>query len=131
MASLLVVVLLGVGCGSATRKDAPRRLPPPSTADVREIASAMPTLDVYCSYVGINGESPQLVAYVDRLVAMRRSSDPDAPIVVQEGAGSTTLREVIASVVHTLDETNAFGKPTCAPSLGRRLSQAAGIAPLR
>jgi hypothetical protein len=83
---------------------------------------------IVCSYVGVNGDPGQLPQFVDELIDMNRRSDPNAPITVQGGAGATTLREMTRSIAFTLSKTNSFGAPTCAPTLGRRLARATGVA---
>ena len=127
---LTVVALLAlVGCGGV--QDAPSRAqtkrPAPSAADVAQLRTMAIEVPIKCGYVAIDGDVSELDRDVTELIDLNRRSDPDAPITIQAGAGATTLRGMTQSIAFDLSKTNAFGKPICAPSLGRRLARATGV----
>lgn len=112
------------GCGSTHARA--KVLRPPGPADVAELRTVAVNTEISCGFVGATGGDipADLITIVNDLIGMRQRDNPDAPITLYPGAGSTTLRDLIHTVTRELERTNAFNKPVCAPDLGRRLANA-------
>jgi hypothetical protein len=127
---LLVGALLLSGCG-AGRATSPATsvahnapLGPPSAADAHFLEGFSEKLGIQCSYADIGGESntSSLVAPVEELEAIAHRVNLESVVPPQQ-----TLRTVIEGAIRTLEKTNNFNKPVCAPKLGERLSRSTGV----
>jgi hypothetical protein len=121
-AAMTVVLTMLSGCGaahSATSTQTSSPLPPAGEADAHAIEKLPERVSIECSFAGIGGGSgtnPSLERVVEEVEA-----------IAKRASLTGQLRTNVQDVIHELNATNAFNKPTCAPSLGKRLSKATGI----
>jgi hypothetical protein len=119
IAAVAFAVIVLSGCGSSGHASAPRTLPPPGEAERRTIEGMPEEVSIACSYAQVGGQEGStdgsLIHFVAEVESIARRTD------------ISSLSAKVREVIHDLDQTNAFNKPTCAPALGERLSAVTGI----
>lgn len=118
VAAALAVIVLS-GCGNGGHPAASRTLPAPGEAERRAIEGMPEEVSIACSYAQAGGQEGSsdgsLVHFVGEIESIAHRTD------------ISSLSVKVREVIHELEQTNAFNKPTCAPALGKRLSAATGI----
>src|SRR5580658_9116360 len=118
-AAVALAVIVLSGCGSSGHASTSRTLPPLGEAERRTIEGMPEEVRIACSYAQIGGQEgstdASLIHFVVEVESIARRTDINS------------LSAKVREVIHELDQTNAFNKPTCAPALGKRLSAATGI----
>ena len=133
-ALMLSVLIVGCGGGGADthHTQSQQARPAPSAADIKELHRMAGSTPFAC-VIAQTGDPEELDTFVSELIDMNMRDNPYAPVTLGLGVGpapatgKTTLHVFTQWMLVWLTAVNSLNKPTCAPNLGQRRSQATGV----